>query len=415
MSPNEIERMASILENGKMISCGAYLIVPHHSGLDKSYSVIQPDTGKVAAYRNVKDVTWLLQDKVDFEVVNGFDIAKAIRIKVDNHTKYGRDEFMEFFRSDDFSDQMSADDCTEVFSQVLHGGSDFTKELLVSTTSDYDVDINAVLGFDDYEMIAEENKRFGQFLGNLGYTEQQISDIANSGKILDSSSGTLGEAVSELSKNTQITEVVANNFVHKKVFWGSVDVNGCDAGVIYVCAGSPEEADSIIKENIDDRVTYVGELSEKNSNKYWPSETYLILGESDGLLFPVDEEAEEEAQRTAELAWKNEQMQKIHEAAEAETMNHYYPNQIDDLAKILVNTRDFCGDELEVARQYCTDQKLDINSGIYREALIEADNIWDKAHINAGAIKSIASGAPKGSLEDAASAVSKSLAQNLKQ
>lgn len=141
MTPYQIERMASVLEDGKMVSCGAWLIVPHHSGLDKSYSVIQPDTGKVAAYRNINDVTWLLQDKADFEIVNRFNIAKAIEVDGNNHTKYGRDEFMEFFRSDSFHEQMSPDDCQEVFSQVLHGESDFTKELLASTATDYGVSI----------------------------------------------------------------------------------------------------------------------------------------------------------------------------------------------------------------------------------------------------------------------------------
>ena len=128
----------------------------------------------------------------------------------------------------------------------------------------------------------------------------------------------------------------------------------------------------------------------------------------------VDEEAEETAQAAAELAWQNEEMEKIHEADKTKTMNHYYPNQVDGLVEVLVNTRDFCGNELEAAKQYCVDEKLDINSGIYREALIEADKMWDQSRINAGVIKSIASGAPAGSLEDAVAVVYKSTLPNTK-
>lgn len=98
----------------------------------------------------------------------------------------------------------------------------------------------------------------------------------------------------------------------KKVFSSCIDVMGMDAGTLYVCAESIEEAYSILNDSLDAAVTYVGKLSEKGSNKYWPSETYAILGESDGLLFPVDEEAEEAERSAAEVAWQNEQMNNIH-------------------------------------------------------------------------------------------------------
>jgi hypothetical protein len=97
----------------------------------------------------------------------------------------------------------------------------------------------------------------------------------------------------------------------KKVYSACIDVMGADAGTLYVCAESIEEAHSIVNENLDSSVTYVGKLGEKMSNKYWPSETYGIFGESDGLLFPVDEAAEQAEQAAAEAAWQNEQMDKL--------------------------------------------------------------------------------------------------------
>lgn len=51
-----------------------------------------------------------------------------------------RDQFMEFFRSDDFYEKMSADDCIEVFATVLKGGSDINADLIEQVCSDYSVD-----------------------------------------------------------------------------------------------------------------------------------------------------------------------------------------------------------------------------------------------------------------------------------
>lgn len=49
-------------------------------------------------------------------------------------------DFMNFFRSDDFHQQMSTDDCVEVFRTVLKGSSDITPELISEVCSDYSVD-----------------------------------------------------------------------------------------------------------------------------------------------------------------------------------------------------------------------------------------------------------------------------------
>ena len=55
----------------------------------------------------------------------------------DNQKIMSRDEFMDFFRDDDSLNQLSVDDRVEIFSTILLGSSDFTKELLDRIFSDY--------------------------------------------------------------------------------------------------------------------------------------------------------------------------------------------------------------------------------------------------------------------------------------
>ncbi len=47
---------------------------------------------------------------------------------------------MEFFRSDTFYEQVSDDDCREVFATVLKGGSDLISEFLNEILADYSVE-----------------------------------------------------------------------------------------------------------------------------------------------------------------------------------------------------------------------------------------------------------------------------------
>jgi len=49
-------------------------------------------------------------------------------------------DFMNFFRSDDFHQQMSTDDCVEVFQTVLKGSSDITPSLITELCKEYSVD-----------------------------------------------------------------------------------------------------------------------------------------------------------------------------------------------------------------------------------------------------------------------------------
>ncbi len=60
-------------------------------------------------------------------------------------TDLSRAEFMEFFRDDEKLNELTVDDRIEVFSEVLVGSSDITKELLDAVISDYGVSNLVVL------------------------------------------------------------------------------------------------------------------------------------------------------------------------------------------------------------------------------------------------------------------------------
>ncbi|MGJ8652606.1 MAG: hypothetical protein ACSHX8_04990 [Opitutaceae bacterium] len=65
-----------------------------------------------------------------------------------DYTSITRQEFMDFFRDDEMLNGLTADDRLEIFSQVLTGGSDITKELLDSVIADYSVDNLEVIEVD---------------------------------------------------------------------------------------------------------------------------------------------------------------------------------------------------------------------------------------------------------------------------
>jgi len=52
-----------------------------------------------------------------------------------------RNEFMEFFRSDEFNEALDANDCVEVFRTCMKGSTDFTPNLLNEIFTDYSVNL----------------------------------------------------------------------------------------------------------------------------------------------------------------------------------------------------------------------------------------------------------------------------------
>lgn len=77
-----------------------------------------------------------------------------------------REQFMDFFRSEDFQEHVSADDCREIFMGVLKGSSDLDDELIYDLYENY--------GIDDFIMIKwcvdDILDRFYELEGS-GYTD----------------------------------------------------------------------------------------------------------------------------------------------------------------------------------------------------------------------------------------------------
>ena len=53
--------------------------------------------------------------------------------------KMNRNDFMDFFRNDEQLKTLSADDRIEIFSEILLGSSDITKQRLENLIADYNV------------------------------------------------------------------------------------------------------------------------------------------------------------------------------------------------------------------------------------------------------------------------------------
>lgn len=60
-----------------------------------------------------------------------------------------REDFMAFFRNDNKLNSLTPDDRIEIFSQILTGNSDFTKELLDNLLFDYNVSNLEVIKLED--------------------------------------------------------------------------------------------------------------------------------------------------------------------------------------------------------------------------------------------------------------------------
>lgn len=51
-----------------------------------------------------------------------------------------RQQFMDFFRSDEFHVHMTNDDCIEIFMSVLKGSSDISEELIAELKQSYGIE-----------------------------------------------------------------------------------------------------------------------------------------------------------------------------------------------------------------------------------------------------------------------------------
>lgn len=68
---------------------------------------------------------------------------------MNNNKTITREDFMIFFRDDEKLNELTCDDRIEIFSTILLGSSDFTKELLDEILSDYNVDNLGIVEIDN--------------------------------------------------------------------------------------------------------------------------------------------------------------------------------------------------------------------------------------------------------------------------
>jgi len=96
-------------------------------------SELSPEEYEEMEYNTTSDWVNFLNTNQSYYVVSKLNNTKPV-------TKITRQQFMDFFRSEEGYSQLTADDCIELFSFALKGSSFITKELLDSVLADYDVD-----------------------------------------------------------------------------------------------------------------------------------------------------------------------------------------------------------------------------------------------------------------------------------
>lgn len=70
---------------------------------------------------------------------------------MEKYKEISREQFMQFFRDDEKLNELTPDDRVEIFSSILVGNSDITKELLEEVISDYSVSNLKVINVNDGE------------------------------------------------------------------------------------------------------------------------------------------------------------------------------------------------------------------------------------------------------------------------
>lgn len=78
-------------------------------------------------------------------VQTAIDYAESVDDKLASYEANWMEEFMNFFNSDDFSEQASVEECQSLFLMSLKGSSDITYNLLSRLGKDYQVDIDKIL------------------------------------------------------------------------------------------------------------------------------------------------------------------------------------------------------------------------------------------------------------------------------
>ena len=65
-------------------------------------------------------------------------------------------------------------------------------------------------------------------------------------------------------------------------------------------------------------------------------------------------------------------------------MTYISENIIDSAVDVIINTRDFCGNERQAVRDYCADEKINDWQKVYKIANFKANARWNQYKIEAG-------------------------------
>lgn len=65
-------------------------------------------------------------------------------------------------------------------------------------------------------------------------------------------------------------------------------------------------------------------------------------------------------------------------------MTYISESIIDSAVDVIINTRDFCGNEKQAVRDYCADEKINDWQKVYKIANFRANARWNQYKIDAG-------------------------------
>jgi len=144
------------------------------------------------------------------------DLPKEYIPHEGKETSTTRDEFMEYFRSDDYNNELSSDDCMEVFVTSVKGSSDLTVDVFNEILADYgcelvvqDVkDMPPLLKQMNWEMLRHQKITLLGLLDNVIFTEKTKGDLKGILHLIDAIQDT---AVDLYGMNEEVFNKVFSN------------------------------------------------------------------------------------------------------------------------------------------------------------------------------------------------------------
>lgn len=126
---------------------------------------------------------------------------------------FQKTNFMDYFRSDAYSEETSADDKIEVFSKSIGSGDDITVELLNQILSDYDVGDRIIVSDNNVFKLEDFSKELRDLLSD--YADFSSCDIFDTALILYRDS--LQTLHDDIKSDTEGEKIEVSTETHSKV------------------------------------------------------------------------------------------------------------------------------------------------------------------------------------------------------